>query len=105
MCCARVAYASNVQITSVAINQFDEDDDVQSDVDKAFALRICLGDLEADCTLELLGFQVTRRQDGLLALGGPFTGAALEQKPARNCIGPPGKAGLLWQPMGPPVIR
>ena len=87
-----MTYASNVQITSVAINQFDEDDDVQSDVDKAL-----LWDLArpgGDCTLELLGFDSPEGKMVFWHSAAHLLGAALEQNGAKLSIGPV-EGGLL----------
>ena len=96
MCCARVTYASNVQITSVAINQFDEDDDVQSDVDKALLWDLARP-LEGDCTLELLGFDSPEGKMVFWHSAAHLLGAALEQKyGAKLSIGPPVEGGFYY---------
>ena len=69
---------SNVQITSVAINQFDEDDDSNADVDKALLWDLARP-LEGDCTLELLDFQSPEGKMVFWHSAAHLLGAALEQ--------------------------
>jgi len=105
MCVARVTYASSMKITSVAINQFEENDDV-GEVDQALLWDLARP-LEGDCTLELIGFDAPEGKMVFWHSAAHLLGAALEQKyGAKLSIGPPVEGGFYYDAyMGEDAVR
>jgi len=96
VCVARVTYAASVKISSVAINQFDDDDGAPSDVSQALLWDLARP-LEGDCQLELLGFDTPEGKMVFWHSSAHLLGAALEQKyGAKLSIGPPVEGGFYY---------